>query len=139
MDKKYTYYFGLGENVSEDLWEDDWDSNLINSAEWIYVLYTNTPITFSKFEEMILKSKDNIIQGRSQIFEYPSDFETYNNEDMLDIIDYDDIIFEIQELYEVSIGRSIVPLIWGDDCWESDENYDEYNPPELWRMEIYYY
>lgn len=26
-----------------------------------------------------------------------------------------------------------------DDCWEDDENYDEDNPPVLWRMCIYDY
>lgn len=140
MKKKYTYYFALGEidDSMDEFWddEDNWCFALENSAEWIYMIFSNTQITYDKFNKMISACKDNIINGDSEIFDYPDDLENYNIEDL---IDYDDIIFEMQEKYNLSIGRSRVPLIWGDDCWEDDKNYDVDNPPSLWRMYIYDY
>lgn len=140
MDCKYTYYFAVGEvdhSMDEFLDdEDNWGIALANSAEWIYMIFSNIPITYDYFEKMITQCKNNIINGNSKVFEYPDGLEKY---DIEDLIDYDDIIFEMQELYELSIGRSRVPLIWGKDCWEDDKNYDEDNPPALWRMLIYDY
>lgn len=140
MDNKYTYYFTVGEvDHSMDEYCDDEDNQgiaLANSAEWIYMIFSNVPITYDNFEKMIIECKTNIINGDSKVFDYPDDFENY---DIEDLIDYEDIIFEMQEKYDLSIGRSRVPLIWGNDCWEDDENYDEDNPPSLWRMILYDY
>lgn len=140
MDYKYTYYFALGEvDYSMDEYlddEDNWGIALANSAEWIYMIFSNIPITYDNFEKMIIECKTNIINGDSEIFDYPDDFENYNIEDL---IDYEDIIFEMQEKYNLSICRSRIPLIWGKDCWEDDKNYDENNPPSLWRMILYGY
>lgn len=140
MIKKYTYYFALGEidNSMDEFWddEDNWCFALANSAEWIYMIFSNTAITYDKFNEMISACKDKIINRDSKIFNYPDDLGNY---DIEDLIDYDDIIFEMQEKYNLSISRSCVPLIWGEDCWEDDENYDVDNPPSLWRMYIYDY
>lgn len=83
---------------------------------------------------MVSQCKTNIINGNSNVFDYPDDIEKY---DVEDLIDYDDIIFEMQELFELSVGRSRIPLIWGNDCWEDDKNYDEDNPPALWRILLY--
>ena len=140
MDYKYTYYFALGEvDYSMDEYLDDEDNcgiALANSAEWIYMIFSNIPITYDNFEKMIIECKTNIINGDSEIFDYPDDFENYNIEDL---IDYEDIIFEMQEKYNLSICRSRIPLIWGKDCWEDDKNYDENNPHSLWRMILYGY
>lgn len=140
MNKKYTYYFAVGsvDDSMDDLWddEDNWGFALANSAEWIYMIFSNIPITYDKFNEMISVCKNNIINMSSEVFEYPDNPEDY---DIEDLIDYDDIIFEMQTMYDLSIYRSVVPLIWGDDCWEDDENYDEDNQPSLWRMYIYDY
>lgn len=140
MDNKYTYYFAVGEvdHSMDEYWddEDNWGIALANSAEWIYMIFSNVPITYDNFEKMIIECKTNIINGDSKVFDYPDDFENY---DIEDLIDYEDIIFEMQEKYDLSIGRSRVPLIWGNDCWEDDENYDEDNPPSLWRMILYDY
>lgn len=140
MKKKYTYYFVIGsrDDSMDDLWNDEenWGFALANSAEWIYMIFSNTPITYKKFNKIISACKDNIINGDSKVFDYPDDLENY---DIEDLIDYDDIIFEMQEKFNLSIGRSCIPLIWRDDCWEHDENYDIDNPPSLWRMHIYDY
>ena len=140
MGKKYTYYFAVGDvdDSMDDLWddEDNWGFALANSAEWIYMITSDIPITYDKFNDMISVCKNNIIDMKSEIFEYPDDLENY---DIEDLIDYDDVIFEMQNIYNLSIGRSVAPLIWGNDCWDGDENYDEDNPPSLWRMYIYNY
>ena len=140
MDCKYSYYFAVGEvdHSMDEFWddEDNWGIALDNSAEWIYMIFSSIPITYDDFEKMITQCKNNIINGNSKVFEYPDDLEKY---DIEDLINYDDIIFEMQELYELSVGRSCVPLIWGKDCWEDDKNYDEDNPPALGRMLIYEY
>lgn len=138
MDNKYTYYFALG-NVDDsmnDFWDDEenWGFALANSAEWIFMIFSDNPITYNDFKKMIIECKNNIINGRSEIFDYPDDLKRY---DIEDLIDYGDIIFEMQEKYDLSIGRSCAPLIWGSDCWEADRNYDEDNPPSLWRMLLY--
>ena len=137
MDCKYTYYFAVGEvdHSMDEFWddEDNWGFALDNSAEWIYVIFSNVPITYDDFEKMVSQCKTNIINGNSEVFDY-SEIEEY---DIEDLIDYDDIIFEMRELFDLSIGRSRIPLIWGSDCWEDDKNYDEENPPALWRMLLY--
>lgn len=138
MKNKYTYYFAVGnrDDSMDDLWddEDNWGFALANSAEWIYMIFSDMPITYEKFNEMITDCKNNIINKNSEVFDYPDDMENY---DIEELIDYDDIIYEMQEKYDLSIGCSRVPLIWGSDCWEDDKNYDEDNPPCLWRMHIY--
>lgn len=140
MKKKYTYYFATGsrDDSMDDLWDDEenWGFALANSAEWIYMIFSNIPITYEKFNEMIINCKNNIINGDSECFDYPDDLENYDIEYS---IDYDDIIFEMQAIYDLSISRSVVPLIWGDDCLEDDKNYDEDNQPSLWRMYIHDY
>ncbi len=140
MKNKYTYYFAVGsrDDSMDDLWddEDNWGVALANSAEWIYMIFSDMPITYEKFKEMITDCKNNIVNRNSKVFDYPNDMENYNIEEL---IDYDDIIYEMQEKYNLSIGRSCIPLIWGSDCWEDDKNYDEDNPPCLWRMHIYDY
>lgn len=140
MDYKYTYYFAVGEvdHSMDEFWDDEenWTIALVNSAEWIYMIFSNIPIKYDDFEKMVSQCKANIINGNSKVFDYPYDIENYDIEDS---IYYDDIIFEMQELFELSIGRSRVPLIWGDDCWEDDKNYNEDDPPVLWRMSLYDY
>lgn len=139
-ERKYTYYFALGDpdDSMDDFWddEDNWGFALANSAEWIYMIFSNKTITYNKFKKMITKCKDKIIKGESILFDYPDDLENY---DIESLIDYDDIIFELQDMYDLEIHRSVVPLIWGNDCWEDDNNYDEDNAPSLWRMHIYDY
>lgn len=141
--KKYSYYFGLGDSYDEDLDvdnlyedDDDWYRKVIESAEWTFVLYSNTELTYIKFNEMIKRCVKNIVDRNSEIFDYPYDVETYSYHDLKSIIDYDDVIFEMQELYDVEIYKSVAPMIWCDDLWENDENYDEDHPPMLWRMRI---
>lgn len=138
MNCKYTYYFAVGKvDDSMDEFGDDeenWGIALVNSAEWIYMIFSNIPITYDNFKKMVSQCKTNIINGNSKVFDYPDDIEKY---DVEDLIDYDDIIFEMQELYELSVARSRIPLIWGNDCWEDDNNYDEDNPPALWRILLY--
>lgn len=140
MDNKYTYYFALGnvfdsvDNLGND--DENWRLALANSAEWIFVIFSDNPITYDDFEKMVIECKNNIINGCSEIFDYPDDLENY---DIEDLIDYDDIIFEMQEKYDLSVGRSRIPLIWGSDCWDDDKNYVEDNPPSLWRMLLYDY
>lgn len=121
-----------------NLWDDEenWGFALANSAEWIYMITCSMPITYEKFNKMITDCKNNIIKGNSQVFDYPDDMEDYAIEYL---IDYDDIIYEMQDKYSLSISRSYIPLIWGSDCWEDDENYGKDNPPHLWRMCIYDY
>lgn len=141
MNKEYTYYFALGE-VNDEIdsyWDDEenWGTALAYSAEWIFMLFSNKTITYKNFNVMIDKCKKNIVDGKSKVYEYPDDINSYTKDDLeyLDI-DYDDIIQEMEELYDVSFGRSFAPLIWGRDVWEYDDNYSEDNPPTLWRMRI---
>ena len=99
MKKIYTYYFATGsrDDSMDDLWDDEenWGFALANSAEWIYMIFSNIPITYEKFNEMIINCKNNIINGDSECFDYPDDLENYDIEYS---IDYDDIIFEMQDL-----------------------------------------
>lgn len=112
MNCKYTYYFAVGKvDDSMDEFGDDeenWGIALVNSAEWIYMIFSNIPITYDNFKKMVSQCKTNIINGNSKVFDYPDDIEKY---DVEDLIDYDDIIFEMQELYELSVARSRIPLI----------------------------
>lgn len=138
---EYTYYFAIGEvdHDMDDFWNDEenWGIALANSAEWIYVITSNNPITYDDFKNMITNCKKNILNGNSKIFDYPNN--DLKKNDIEYLIDYDDIIFEMEDIYGLTISRSYVPLIWGKDCWEYDKNYNEENPPELWRMIIYSY
>ena len=139
--KKYSYYFGLGTldfDSEYDFYDgDDWYKSIINSAEWTYILYSDSKITHEFFEEMVEKCIDNIVNKNSTSFDYPEDLNNYSDEDLKDVIDYDDVIFEMQDLYNIEIYRSVAPMIWCDSLWEDDKNYSKDNPPELWRLEIY--
>lgn len=132
-----TYYFGIGEEeivneFTED--ENEYLLSLVNSAEFIFVLATEIKLTRKKFEDMIENSKNNILNGNSKVFDYPDDFDINERFDNIFLIDEDDIIYEMTDIYNVEIMRSEIPLIWGADCWQNDDNYDEYNTPELWRL-----
>lgn len=138
--KKYTYYFICEDqednDICYDLFDDDaWIDRLINSACITYCLKSDKEISSDEFNDMVCNSIINIFSGKSETYDYPQDFYKY---DLWDQIDDDDVLCEMSELYDVEIYSSIVPLIWGDDCWADDKNYDQFNPPELWRLTFDY-
>lgn len=137
--KKYTYYFAYGkvDHEYDDYWddEDNWGIALAYSAESINVIALDKPIDEDDFNEMVTMCVNNIIKGKSNVFDY--DGMNLENITQYDIdYYYDDIIYEMLELFDVEILLGTIPLIWGDDCWDWDENYDKDNPPTLWRMII---
>lgn len=137
--RKYTYYFVCGEDdtdITYDVFDDEaWIDELLNSAKIIHCLISDKQITKHDFDDMVRKAIINIFSAKSTIYDYPQDFYKY---DLWEQINEDDIFAELCDLYDIHIYSSVVPLIWGDDCWEDDENYDEDNPPELWHIEFDY-
>ena len=134
--KKYTYYFAFGDvdHEYDEYWDDDnnWGIALANSAERINILESKNRLEFDNFNKMIDTCVKNIISGNSRVFNYDGDISI----DVFDI-DYEDVIYEMINMYKVKILMSTIPLIWGRDCWEWDKNYSENNPPKLWRVNIY--
>lgn len=140
--KKYSYYFTVDTGDSMDnymdeyLDDDDWHIRSVENATYVYLLYSNTPLSPERFETMVDFCVNNIANKNSKVFNYPDDVDEYSKEDLLFNIDYYDVIDEMQEIYDVDIARTIAPMIWCNCLWETDENYNEENPPELWRMVI---
>ena len=136
----HTYYFAVGnyDNDYDDLWDDDENCGIAMtySAEFIYILQTRNPISYDDFNNIVSNCKNIIKNKQSSIFDYPDNF---SKENVDEFIDYDDIIFEMEEQYGVNVSKSYYPIIWGNDVWESDLNYSYENPPDLWRLLIYDY
>lgn len=137
--KKYTYYFAFGnvDHEYDEYWDDDdnWGIALANSAERINILESKKQLEYADFNKMVKKCVKNIISGNSRVFDYDG----FDDDNIIEIynVEDEDIIYELLDLFKVKILLSTIPLIWGRDCWEWDQNYDEENPPELWRLNIY--
>ena len=140
--KRYSYYFTVDTGDSMDnymdeyLDDDDWHIRSVGNATYVYLLYSNTPLSPERFEIMVDFCVNNIANKNSKIFDYPDDVDEYSKEDLLFNIDCYDVIDEMQEIYDVDIARTIAPMIWCNCLWETDDNYNKENPPELWRMVI---
>jgi hypothetical protein len=140
------YYFTIGVSLDCDFMDfddrpdfgdedDQYIYDLIDSADYIYLCSSNNVLTSEKLQNMIFNSIENITNRKSKVFDY-SEFEEDSEIDEFDVSE-EDIMYELQDLYDVETGRSFIPLIWGDDVWENDEDYDIDNPPELWRMYLH--
>jgi len=140
------FYFTIGASLDCDMYDfddspcfgdedDQYIYDLIDSADYIYMCSSFEELTQEKLQAMINNTIHNIINRKSNIFDY-SEFEDGYEVDEYDISE-EDIMLELQELYEVETGRSFVPLIWGDDVWEDEYGYDEENPAELWRIYLH--
>ena len=142
--KKYSYYFTVDTDDSmndygeEYMDDDDWAAREVENAKYIYLLYSNTPLTSERFEEMVDFCVKNIANKNSKVFDYPDDLDEYSKDDLIFNIDCDDVVDEMQDIYGVDIACTIAPMIWSNCLWETDENYNDVNPPELWRMVIKY-
>ena len=142
MNKKKNYYFTMGVSFDSDTIDfdepcfgdedDQYIYDLINSADYIYFCSFSNGLTANKLQSMINSAIKNIIGLNSKIFDY-SEFDEEYELDKYDVSE-EDIMLELQELYDIETGRSYAPLIWGDDVWEDDDSYTLDSPPKLWRM-----
>lgn len=141
------FYFTIEASIESDVYDSDdneyWGDednqyicNLINSANYIYMCSACVSLTQEKLQTMVSNSILNIIKRKSTIFDYSEYEEDYEIEGY--DISEDDIMLELQELYDMETGRSICPLIWGNDVWDGDSSYNEENPAEFWRVYLHY-
>lgn len=141
--ERKNFYFTIGTSIDCDMYDfdnspdfgdedDQYIYDLIDSADYIYMCSSYEELTSEKIQSMVNCAIKNIVNRNSKLFEYGEYDDDYEI-DSYDISE-EDIMLELQELYDVETGRSFVPLIWGDDVWEDAYGYDDDNPAELWRI-----